>query len=175
MSERWFVTRSLLRWLRSRPRSSLTPSPNGIPRASNKNQALPKSLRLRPRTTSERSGKVITTVSRTPPNPVRRLMSLRGRQRTRRYNNNAGALTIFWKSGGPTFRKIAAEKGARSARKPRSLCAFHAYARWLACGPLRSARYALLRFRAVTCRRMSAPARCGQSGQLLKAWLHLRR
>jgi hypothetical protein len=27
-------------------------------------------------------------------------MPLRGRQRTRRYNNNAGALTIFWKSGG---------------------------------------------------------------------------
>ena len=30
---------------------------------------------------------------------------------------------------GRLFRKITAEKGARSARKPRSLCAFHAYAR----------------------------------------------
>jgi hypothetical protein len=30
-------------------------------------------------------------------------MALRGRQRTRRYKNNAGALTIFWKSGGLTF------------------------------------------------------------------------
>ena len=44
-------------------------------------------------------------------------MPLRGRQRTRRYNNNAGALTIFWKSGGPTF--FAAEKGTRSARDGR--------------------------------------------------------
>ena len=84
-----------------RPRSSLTPSPNGILRATNK--TLPKSRRLRSRTTSERSGKVITTVSRTPPNSVKRLMSLRGRQRTPSYNNNAGALAIFWKSGGPTF------------------------------------------------------------------------
>jgi hypothetical protein len=62
---------SLLRWLRSRPRSSLTPSPNGIPRPTNKKQRLPKSRRLR-RTT-------ITTASGTPPNSVRRRMPLRGR------------------------------------------------------------------------------------------------
>ena len=91
LSARWFVIRTLLRWLHSRPRSSLMPSPNGIPRATNK--TLPKSRRLRPRTTSVRSGTDITAVNRTPPNSVRRLMPLRGRQRTRRYNNNAGALT----------------------------------------------------------------------------------
>jgi hypothetical protein len=44
-------------------------------------------------------------------------MPPRGRQRTRRYNNNAGALTIFWKSGEPTFRKIAAEI-SRLKREP---------------------------------------------------------
>jgi hypothetical protein len=67
LSERWFVMRTLLRWLWPRPRLSLTLSPNGTPRATNKKQTLPKSQRLRPRTTSLRSGKVITTVSGTPP------------------------------------------------------------------------------------------------------------
>jgi hypothetical protein len=81
LSERWFVIRTLLRWLRSRPRSSLTPSPNGIPRATNKKQTLPKLRRLRPRMTSVRSGNVITTVSGTPQNWLRRLMPLRGRRR----------------------------------------------------------------------------------------------
>jgi hypothetical protein len=79
LSERWFVIRSLLRWLRSRPRSSLTSSPNGIPRATNKKQTLRKSRRLRPRTTSVRSKKVITTVRGTPPNSVRQLMPLQDR------------------------------------------------------------------------------------------------
>jgi hypothetical protein len=75
--------------------------PNGIPRATNK--TLPKSPRLRPRTTSVRSGKVITAVSGIPPNSVRRLMPLRGRQRKRRYNNNAGAQRFFGNRVGPTF------------------------------------------------------------------------
>jgi hypothetical protein len=87
--------------------------PNGIPRATNK--TLPKSPRLRPRTTSVRSGKVITAVSGIPPNSVRRLMPLRGRQRTRRYNNNAGAQRFFGIRVGRLFRKIAAENGTRRA------------------------------------------------------------
>jgi hypothetical protein len=39
-------------------------------------------------------------------------MPLRGRQRTRRYNNNAGALTIFWRSGGRSFSEIEGKKEA---------------------------------------------------------------
>jgi hypothetical protein len=77
LSARRFVIRTLLRWLRSRPRSSLTPSPNGIPRATNK--TLPKSRRLRPRTPSACPGRVIITVTGMRPNSVRRLMPLRGR------------------------------------------------------------------------------------------------
>jgi transposase len=47
-----------------------------FPRAINKEQALPKSRRLR-RTTWARSRKVITTANGTPPKSVRRLMALR--------------------------------------------------------------------------------------------------
>jgi hypothetical protein len=79
LSKRRFVIRTLLRWLRSRPRSSLTPSRNGIPRVTNKRQVLQKSRRLRPKTTPVRSRKVITTVTGTCPKSVRRLMPLRGR------------------------------------------------------------------------------------------------
>src|SRR5262249_41759206 len=71
-------------------------------------------------------GKVMTTVSRTPPNSVRRLLPLTRRQRTRRSNNNAGALTIFWKSDGPTFSKNRSLKRGPVWRASR---AFHACAR----------------------------------------------
>jgi hypothetical protein len=135
LSERRFVIRTLLRWLRSRPRSYLTPSPNGTPRATNENQWLPKSRRLRPRTTSVRSGKVITTVSGTPPNSVRRLMPLiplrhpgtslpategqgssrdapaGGAQHTQKSNNNAGALRLFWKRPPVPSRPISGSTG----------------------------------------------------------------
>jgi hypothetical protein len=42
-------------------------------------------------------------------------MPLRGRQRTRRYNNNAGAQRFFGIRVGRLFRKIAAENGTRRA------------------------------------------------------------
>jgi hypothetical protein len=46
-------------------------------------------------------------------------MPLRGRQRTRRYNNNAGALMIFWKPGGPTFsEKSRLKTGSDSVDRP---------------------------------------------------------
>jgi hypothetical protein len=70
LSKRRFVMRTLHRWLRPRSGSSLTPSPNGTPPATNKIQALPTSRRLRPRTTSVRSGKVTTTVSETCPTSI---------------------------------------------------------------------------------------------------------
>jgi hypothetical protein len=37
-------------------------------------------------------------------------MPLRGRRRTRRCNNNAGALTIFWRSGGRSFSEIEGKR-----------------------------------------------------------------
>jgi hypothetical protein len=43
-------------------------------------------------------------------------MPLGGRQRTRRYNNNAGALRFFGSRVSRLFRKIAAENGTHSAR-----------------------------------------------------------
>ena len=46
MSKRRFVMRTLLSWLRSRPGSSWTPSPNGTPRATNQNHTFPKSRRM---------------------------------------------------------------------------------------------------------------------------------
>jgi hypothetical protein len=60
LNKRQFVMRTLLRWRRSRPRSSLTRFPNGTPLAANNNQLLLK----RPRT------RVIITVSGIPPNSV---------------------------------------------------------------------------------------------------------
>jgi hypothetical protein len=50
-------------------------------------------------------------------------MPLRGRQRTRRYNNNAGAQRFFGIRVGRLFREIAAENGTRRAAAL-ALCVF---------------------------------------------------
>jgi hypothetical protein len=85
LSKRRFVIRTLHRWLRPRSGSSLTPSPNGTPRETNRVPTVQKLRRLRQRTTSARSGRATTTVTGTHPNLISRPKPIRG--------SNA-----FWKS-----------------------------------------------------------------------------
>ena len=71
MSKRRFVTRTLLSWLRSRPRLSWTPSRGGTPRATNQIHTFPKSRQMgrqSPRTSPMLLMELLRTVpDRCPP------------------------------------------------------------------------------------------------------------